>query len=236
MHSLNEQVTVIAAAADTQPETLAAKVTEIIYTISSLTGWDKNESTVYPDSSHKFAITINAPTSGSAATVTAVFNGNVAMQPTNIGTYTNINLAAAIRIRVHKSINEKVTYLSINDNAYNVFLYSENINGETTLYRGWPQSNSSYIYVGANALTAAGGISFSSTSNQARYSIAKFVDNFSTTGGAYHELYWVYATVSPQVHNQLINFDGTIMRLVSMNMNAATLMFAFPVSDTDPNE
>lgn len=237
MHSLNEQVTVIAAAADTQPETLAAKVEEIAFAISTLTGWERSTNILYLDSARKFSITINLPSSGSYATVTSSFNGGIALNSSNM-TWTNVILVSPITIRVHRSVNEKVTYLNINDNPYNIFVFAENISGESTLFRGNTAANATTVgyLVGANGLTAAYGKGYYLTSGEKKYSIAKFVDNFSTTGGAYNELYWVYGTVSPQLHNQLINFDGTVMRLVTMNLNVAAMIFAFPVSDTDPNE
>jgi len=237
MHSLNEQITIVSAATDTQPETLASKVAEIAFVISNLTGWERNTNIVYPDADHKFSITINPTGSGSYANVAATFNTSIALNPTSMAS-SNMNLSAPITIRVHRSANEKTTYLCINDNPFNVFVYAENGSGETTLFRGNSQANATTVgyLVGANGLTAAYGKGYYFTSGEKKYSIAKFVDNFSVTGGAYHELYWVYGTVSPQLHNQLINFDGTVMRLVTMNLNVATMIFAFPVSDTDPNE
>ena len=216
MHTLNEIVVVI-------PGGTAADVYDIlINTIAEKTGWIRVSDNLYIDLNRQYYL--NFTLSGSSAQVRAYFNGGI-----ELAGYENINLTSNIKIRFHKSTNETVTYVTINDDTDLTFLYAENKNGEGVLFRGY---NASYFCVGANSFTATKNRYYPQSSNgYTKYSVAKYVDHYSSTGGEFLELYWVYSTVNPVAYNQLISFDGVAMRLITMYQNAETIVFAMPVSD-----
>lgn len=242
MHSLSEQVVVLPGIADHDESTINLKLSQIAESISEKTGWTQSGNILYLDSEHKFHIDFSSYVSGSyiKGLVSAYFNNTIGMNPSRIYD-TEFILDQQITIRIHRSKNEFVTYINIGNNPINTFIFAKNENGEDVLFRGTSSSNSGTpaLYVGANALSAVSVIGSYQTSGARKYSVAKYTDNFSIIGGEFAELYWVYATVSPQLHDQLISFGDVIMRLITINLNVATMTFAFPVSDiaeTTPEE
>ena len=216
MHTLNEIVVVI-------PGGTAADVYDILIdTIAEKTGWTRVSNNLYIDSNRQYYL--NFTLSGDYAQVRAYFNGGI-----ELASYENVTLASNIKIRFHKSTNETVTYVVINDDTDLTFLYAENENGEGVLFRGY---NNSYFCAGANSFTTTKYRYYPPYSNgYAKYSVAKYVDHYSSTGGEFLELYWVYSTVNPATYNQLISFDGVVMRLITMYQDSSSIVFAMPVSD-----
>lgn len=220
MHTLNEIVVVI-------PGGTAADVYDtLINTIAEKTGWTRVSDNLYIDSNRQYYL--NFTLSSNTAQVRTYFNGGIELSSSS-----NIALTSNINLRFHKSTNETVTYVVINDTSTLTFLYAENENGEGVLFRGY---SNSYFCAGANRLTATKYRYYPQFSNgYAKYSVAKYVDHYSSTGGEFLELYWVYSTVNPSAYNQLISFDGTVMRLITMHNTSDTIVFAMPVSnDVEP--
>lgn len=233
MHSLSEQVVTFAAIPSPTESDLSNRCIEVAQTIAAYTGWDRDGAIMYMDAGHKFHINFDQDTQYQSIIPNAYFNDSIGIANT---TNSRRDIRQTFTVRMHRSTNEKTTYICIGDTSYNTFIYAENDKSEGVLFRYGLRSNAGYLYVGANALTTPFEIGIPATSGRRKYSVAKYVDDFSSIGGEFSELYWVYSTVSPPVHNTLVSFDGTVMRLVSPNLAAANMMFAFPVSDTDSNE
>lgn len=139
-------------------------------------------------------------------------------------------------VRVHASSDEKVVYFNIGNSGDLSFVYAINPDNEEVIYK---KKSNTELYCSYENCSTLGVIGIGANNNQNRYSVAKFVDNFSINGGFFPELYWVYSTVSPSINNQLVQFNTekgpVIMRLVSPFYTVATELFAFPVSDS-PSE
>lgn len=239
MHSTSEHVVIFDKMTSTTEEELLQRCKDIATAIASYTGWDRTDNILYPDSEHKFSIKFLPYTTYGAIYIESYFNNELSLNGSNNTSNSycdqrtdNVSLRT---LRIHRSSNEKTTYFRFGDGkAVNTFVYAINEKNEGVLFRyvSTTANNSVYnVIVGANALTAAMIVSIGATSGRRKYSVAKYVDDFSNNGGEFSELYWVYSTVSPNVDNTLVSFNGTVMRLITMNANAANMVFAMPVSD-----
>ncbi len=219
MHTLNEQVRKITHGnfADVAAQMIAAVV--------AFTGWeyDDTEYELYPDpANHTTKITLAKYTSSSERVkVAGYFNGTKLTED-----YYSTD-STDVYVRVHKSSQETVTYVSFGDDeAEWRFVWAENINDEHVLYQG----GSSLAYVGCNRGKFENHIP-AYRNKGTRYSVAQLGDAFSERGGLFKELYDVQQCPSTNLYNnQLVNFDGKIMRIISLSSSASP-NFAIPVSD-----
>lgn len=237
MHNLSEKIIVFDPLMNPDTASLASRCIDIATAVADYTGWDRTDNVLYLDINHKYRIEINPDTTATnnRAFISAYFNGNVSLNGSR-GDLGVIGFTSATSIRIHRSTNELSTYICFGNNAYNSFIYAINNVGESVLFRHALSGTTGYIFVGANSMTEPTTMPFQVSNGRTKYSVAKYVDFFSTVGGEFVELYWVYSSISPAVDNALVNFNGTIMRLITLSRNAAHEMFAIPVSEPASEE
>lgn len=227
MHTLNELVTVIPVG------DYADMFESLLSAIVQMTGWERSESTIYMDSAHKFKLVFSyAGGSANSFTVSTYYNDSL-----QLGNSVSLNLNAVVTIRVHKSTNESVTYLCISSNTNATFAYALNSKGDGVLFKYGSAGN---IYVGTKSLTGSGTnvnsfITPKTANSYKTFAAAKFADLWNTDGGEFQELYYVYGATAVSVQNQLVNFNGKVMRLFSPSYSADYMNFAMPVSDEEEN-
>lgn len=134
---------------------------------------------------------------------------------------------------IHRSKNEKTTYLRWSGHAGCSFLYALNNNNEPTLFEHYDYSSS---YGGAEQLQYTNlNIGYSTRVIPGleigpNFSITKMPDarNYSS----FPEVYIVFSGYSLVAENMLVNFDGEIYRICFFNTNGINYgAIAFPVSD-----
>lgn len=211
-HSLNEQVIVVPAG--TAGECIEALMSAIV----TLTGWYRDEYTVYCDTQHTMGIRF-LYTESASCRMESFFNGN-----TVIDYISSYGFASGVTIRCHKSTDETVTFLDIG-NQYGRFIYALNEDNVGTLFH---DSNESYAYAGSPTLVDHVVLHFPTDTNGKKYGITKYPDVIN--GKLFPSLYVAFGTESSAEHNQLVSFDGEIFRLAMM-YSTTGFWFAFPVSD-----
>lgn len=220
-HTLNEQVVVIpSGTGDTNIEL-------IIGTVVSLTGWYRDGYRIYCDSAHTMGIRFLYTSGSSSCRVEGFFNGNTVLDYVS-----SFNVAAGTTIRFHRSTDETVSFIDLG-NVYLCFVYAVNDNGEDVLLQAYGQSN---VRCGTARLTGPESIYLPNNTAGKTYCITKMPDVFN--GTTFPSLYMVVGTASPDVHNQLVSFDGDIYRIVFLGSSYSTSMtaLAFPVSDEEDDE
>jgi hypothetical protein len=220
MHTLNEQVTVVPKATS---DTTSTVLEQLISTIAMMTGWTRDGSNIYIDADHKYYLNITL--SSTYAQIKTFFNSDIQLGSTTNLSLTNNNIV----VRVHKSSSEKTIYLVIGDAAALTYVYTINANNEGVLFKGSSSSSGEYV-IGANAYT-----NYVTTkaydSGARRYAVAKFIDCYSSLGGVFSDLYFVYGFPMFTANATIVSFNGTVMRLVSIVHASPYVNFAFPVSD-----
>ena len=205
----------------------------VLSAIVQMTGWERSESTIYMDSAHKFKLVFSyAGGAANAFNIIAYYNDSL-----QLGNNNSVMLTSAVAIRAHKSTNESVTYLNI-DGTTAFYMYALNSKGDGVLFKG---NNSGSELVGTKSLTGSGAsnnntFTFSKNANSYKtFAAAKFADLWNTDGGEFQELYYVYSTTTASAQNQLVSFNGKIMRLFSPGYSSDYMTFAMPVSNEEEN-
>lgn len=213
-HTLNEQVVVIPSG------TAADNIELIIDAIVELTGWYRDGYTIYCDTQHTMGIRF-LYTGSATCRAEGFFNGSVVMSGANL------TLTSANTIRVHKSTDETVTFIDLGS-PYLCLIYALNENGTGVLMQAY---NPQYVYAGTPGKVTVVTMYLPSNTTGKTYCITKMPD--ALNGSVFRSLYMVVGTASPEVHNQLVNFDGDIFRIAFLGSSYSTscVGLAFPVSD-----
>ena len=216
-HTLNEQVIVIPAG------TGNTNIELILDAIVEFTGWYRDGYTIYCDDAHTMGVRFSWTAGSSSCRVEGFFNGS-----TVLGYVSSFGVAAGTTIRAHVSSDSSVTFLDLG-NSNLQFIHTKNSAGTDLLYQT-TNSNANCI-CGSPTMTEKISVYMPNSTPGKTYCITKMPDVIN--GEEIPSLYMVVGTASPALHNQLVNFDGTVFRIVFWGSSYSTsgLAFAFPVSD-----
>lgn len=204
----------------------ASTLADMFDIIAQLTGWthDSQNHRMYLGTTGKLFWSYDS-------NITPCFISDISGQPVAVGNAQGFPVSA-FTVWFHKSTNENVAYIAIDNHAdsdqpFFQHIIAKNADGDEVLLRF---NTYDYLYIGTKTLSEAD--IFYLRNNTIKPTLHNAVTKLPDIwdGVEFPELYAVVNVKSQQLENQLVRFDnGQIMRIVGVYYTQAGL--AFPVSE-----
>jgi len=241
MHTLNEiELTLVCSQEGT--ETIAEAYQRMILdALSQYTGLIREGSKVWFDSEKRIGFEVYCYNTNYIYTRWSIDNVTVG----NNLSYNNLSATGAIKMRIHRSTQESVTYFTLSyltsatatNTTETPFMCAETADGEKVVFSYYDYGyERTVIYTNTiNSLTDT-VLRITRGMYSSYYCITKYPDAYHNK--PFKELYLVCSyTDTEKANNQLVSFPDSVYRFVRMhNRNDASYRFsyggfAFPVSD-----